>query len=286
MLQIHDQLVGGLRTAIHDSQTGQSPATEAVVFVHGNPGPMDDYVPLIEQIRPFARTVAMDLPGFGRSEHPSQFDFSVGGYARFLGQALEQLQVERAHLVLHDFGGPFGLQWAVNHPRKVASVTLINTGVLREYRWHYLARIWQTPVLGELFQLLANRRMMEIALKRDNPQPVPAEFVARIDQYADWANRQAVLKLYRATRDPQLLEAQIPILRDLDLPACVVWGAEDPYLSVALAESQREAFPRAEVHILSGLGHWPFMDDPQRVNQIVVPFLQQQLCAPSAQTAT
>ncbi len=275
MLNIQDRLVGGLRTAVHDGRADGG--DEAVVFVHGNPGPMDDYEPIIEQVDAFARTVALDLPGYGRSERPSRFDFSVGGYARFLGLALDALAVRRAHLVLHDFGGPFGLQWGVDHPQAVASVTLINTGVMPGYRWHKFARIWQTPVLGELFQSVTNRRMMELALNRDNPRPLPPEFVTRIHSYADRGNRQAVLKLYRATRHPGGSGGLISALHARDLPACVVWGAEDAYVPVAMAPRQRQAFPRAEIHVLPGLGHWPFVDDPQQVNSYVVPFLRRQL---------
>lgn len=222
----------------------------------------------------------MDLPGYGRAEHPYHFDFSVAGYATFLAQLLDQLAVKRAHLVLHDFGGGFGLAWAAKHPERFASVTLINTGVLPGYRWHKFARIWQTPVVGELFQLGANALMLKAALNRDNPRPLPDGFAERIASYADWPHKRAVLKLYRASRDADAEFAKyIPDLSKLDRPACVIWGAGDAYLPVAYAERQREAFPRAEVHVLPGLGHWPFIDDPEAVLEILLPFLRTQLAA-------
>ena len=54
----------------------------------------------------------------------------------------------------------------------------------------------------------------------------------------------------------------------------MVWGAHDPYIPVALADRQREAFPRAEVAILEDSGHWPFADDPDGVGRVVEPFLR------------
>jgi pimeloyl-ACP methyl ester carboxylesterase len=66
-------------------------------------------------------------------------------------------------------------------------------------------------------------------------------------------------------------------LRPLDLPALVVWGARDPYVGVEYAERQRQIFPHAEVKILPESGHWPFVDDPDAVAQVVVPFLRRQL---------
>src|SRR5215213_1026985 len=150
MFATKDFLIDGVRCAVYDSEPGKP---EAAVFVHGNPGPMDDWEELIPAVAPFARAVAMDMPGYGRADHPRRFDYTIDGYARYLGRLLDQLAVERAHLVLHDFGGPWGLRWAVDHPGRIASLTLINSGVLDGYRWQSFARIWQTPVLGELAQL-------------------------------------------------------------------------------------------------------------------------------------
>ena len=56
------------------------------------------------------------------------------------------------HLVVHDFGGPFGLLWGLQHPDAWASVVLINIGIMPGYTWHTMARRWRTPVLGELTQ--------------------------------------------------------------------------------------------------------------------------------------
>jgi pimeloyl-ACP methyl ester carboxylesterase len=53
----------------------------------------------------------------------------------------------------------------------------------------------------------------------------------------------------------------------------VLWGRHDPYLPAALADRQRDAFPRAEVHVLERSGHWPFVDDPATVTAAIEQFL-------------
>jgi pimeloyl-ACP methyl ester carboxylesterase len=141
--------IDGVRSPVVES--GPVNADEAAVFIHGNPGSTRDWESLARGVGEFGRALAMDMPGFGEADKPGDFDYSVPGYAAFLGRLLAKLSVRRAHLVMHNFGGPWGLAWAATNPRAVASVTCINTGVLSGYRWHYLARIWQTPVLGELF---------------------------------------------------------------------------------------------------------------------------------------
>jgi hypothetical protein len=58
-------------------------------------------------------------------------------------------------------------------------------------------------VIGELFQLLTNAERMQRVLDKNNPKPLPRAYVERVLRYADWSHKRTVLKLYRATRDPQ-----------------------------------------------------------------------------------
>lgn len=266
MLEPKDHVVAGVRCAVHDSDPTRP---EAVVFVHGNPGPMDDWEELAPVVATFARVVAMDMPGYGRAERPRGFEYTVEGYGRYLGALLDQLSISRAHLVMHDFGGPWGLKWALDHPERVGSLTFINCGVLEGYKWHRFAKIWQTPILGELAQLTTTKWGMRVALDRMNPKPLPQRFFDRVMRYADWGHKRAVLKLYRASRH---IGKSVPDLGALkSRPACVIWGAGDPFIEVDYAEKQKQYFPLAEVHVIEGLGHWPFIDD---VNAVRVPLIE------------
>lgn len=136
----------GIRSPV--LRAGKAQSAEAVVFVHGNPGSSSDWAELVEAVAPFSRALAPDMPGYGQADKPADFDYTVAGYARHLGTMLDAEGVKRTHLVLHDFGGPWGLAWAADQPERVASVTLINIGVMPGYRWHCLARIWRTRWLG------------------------------------------------------------------------------------------------------------------------------------------
>jgi pimeloyl-ACP methyl ester carboxylesterase len=272
--------VSGIRSPyLH---AGATDAREAVVFVHGNPGPAEDWRRLVARTGAFARAVAPDLPGFGGADKPDGFNYTIDGYARHLGGILDQLGIHRVHLVLHDFGGPWGLTWAVGHPDRFASVTLVNIGVLPGYRWHYLARIWRTPLLGEIFFRTATYPAFRLMLRHGNPRGLPHDVLKRM--YRDLKNpavQRAVLRLYRATDDAAASSVHLhDRLRELDRPALVVWGAHDPYLSVRYAERQRETFPHAEVVILNDSGHWPMIDNPVAVEQPVLGFLSALISGP------
>jgi pimeloyl-ACP methyl ester carboxylesterase len=266
-------LVGGTRTRL--LQAGPAEASEAVVCVHGNPGSADDWEGLIAAAAGTGRrALSIDLPDFGETVAPDGFEHSVLGYATWLGQALKELGVERAHLVLHDFGGPIGLVWVAMNPDALASITLIDTGILPGYRWHRLARIWRTPVLGELFQATATRGAFRLLLNRNEPRGLPRDFVEAMYDHYDRRTRKAVLALYRDTDDPGSAAPELTkLLAPRDVPALVIWGEEDAYLPSSYAERQREAFPSADVHVLPASGHWPFADAPDTVERLLSRFL-------------
>jgi pimeloyl-ACP methyl ester carboxylesterase len=270
--------VDGVRSPVVEA--GPEGAAEAVVFVHGNPGVAEDWNALLEPAGAFARAVAITMPGFGDADKPADLPYTVDGYARHLAGVLDRLGITRAHLVLHDFGGPWGLQWAADHPVQHASTTLINTGVILREKWHALARVWRTPGVGELFFMTSTRGGMRQFMKRTNPPSFPASFGDHLfDLYQDKGTRRAVLTLYRNTPIKPHADALAPRLREHQRPTLVVWGAKDPYLKVRLAERQREVFRDATVTVLPGSGHWPLADAPDATAAAVLPFLAAQLGA-------
>jgi pimeloyl-ACP methyl ester carboxylesterase len=266
--------LGGTETRVISA--GPAEDREAVVFVHGNPGSADDWEQLVKAAGARRRAVAFDLPDFGQTSAPPGFGHTVEGYAGWLASALDELGIDRAHLVLHDFGGPIGLAYAAGAPDRIASVTLIDTGVLPGYRWHRLARIWRRPVLGELFQAMSTRRAFRYLINRSEPMGLPREFLDRMYDHYDGRTRRAVLRLYRATDDPTAMSEQVAgALRPHDIPALVVWGEHDAYIPSSFAWRQRDAFPSADVHVLPTSGHWPFVDAPETVERLLLAFLAQ-----------
>jgi pimeloyl-ACP methyl ester carboxylesterase len=269
-------------------EAGPREAPEAVVFVHGNPGSSSDWNALVAAVGGFARALAVDMPGFGGARAPAGFEPSVDSYAQFLEDARRALGVERVHLVLHDFGGPFGLLWGLQHPQEWASVVLLNVGVMPGYEWHTMAKRWRTPVLGELVQAWIPRWAWRRAMQGSSPKGLPGQFVDKMYDEYDRETRRTVLRLYRATPDPGSVAQELgAAIAELHKPALVVWGAGDPFIGVEYAERQGEFFDVQDTLILPESGHWPFQDDPDRVEQAVLPFLQAQLTGtgPRAQGA-
>lgn len=266
--------VGGVRTPV--LLHGPDDADDAVVLVHGNPGAGADWTALMARLPAGIRAVAPDMPGFGEADAPDDFAYDVPGYAAHLAAVLDELGVARAHLVLHDFGGPWGLAFAVANPDRVVSITLLNTGALRDYRWHHFAKVWRTPLVGELFMAVSRPALLTRVLGLENPR-IPAADLRRIaGQLSRSGTKRAVLRLYRAT-SPQAMDGDRPAMQALGVPVLVVWGTKDRYIPAVQADRQAETFPQARIKKLDGLGHWAFLEEPERVADLVVPFLEEQV---------
>lgn len=264
--------VGGTSTRL--LQAGPHQASEAVVFIHGNPGSASDWTGLVEEAGRLGRAVAFDLPDFGQSVAEPDFTNTVEEYAEFVDEALETLGITSARLVLHDFGGPIGLTWAAANPERVAGVVLIDSGLLLDYKWHRMARIWQTPGLGGLINGVVTRPVFRRLVTGPEPRGLPSDFVDQMYSNFDRRTKAAVLRLYRDSKKiSKTSRLLVPPLAAADIPALVIWGASDAYLPTSLAERQKEAFPSAEIHILPGSGHWPFIDDPATVARLLTGFL-------------
>lgn len=254
-------------------EAGSAEADEAVVFTHGSPGCAAEFEQLVTATGEFSRAVAIDMPGFGGADKPSpkRFEYSVPNIGVHLARQLEALGVKRAHLVGHDFGGAFNLLAAAYSPERVASIAMINSGMMRGYRWHRIARMYRTPIIGEAFMAIANKRGFEYAMRGQ-----PDWLVEQMWSNFDRATRRAILALYRNT-DMNGQAALLPQMRLLAMnwPAIVIFGEDDPFLPASLAARNIESLPRASVHMIGGAGHWPHAEAPEATAAALLPFLRE-----------
>jgi pimeloyl-ACP methyl ester carboxylesterase len=275
--------VKGVSTRV--TQAGPPSASEAVVFVHGNPGSARDWDDLVSVNGRFARTVAFDIPGWGKSDKLNAELHTTNGAAAYIQGVLDRLGIERVVLAGHDFGGIWGLQWASQHPDALIGAVLIDTGVLKDYVPHPLALVWATNGVGEASVAATVRATFHQAVQFMQPRPLPDAFVDRMYDDYDRATRCALLRYYRSVRDMTLgnpnavADKQAAALKKRRRPALVIWGDKDPYIPKEQAYRQREVFPGARVEVFADSAHWPFVDNAVKTRALVVQFLRPKLIA-------
>jgi pimeloyl-ACP methyl ester carboxylesterase len=237
-----------------------------VLYLHGVPTNSDDWVDFLER----SGGLAPDLPGFGRSGKPGHFDYSIPGYARFLEQYLDLLEVPCVRLVVHDWGA-VGLVFAQRHPERVERVVVMNAvPLLPGYRWHRTARLWRTPLLGELAMGATVRPVLRRASREANatPGPLPEAWLDTVLDHFDQGTQRAILRLYRSA-SPEVLAQAGASLDRLELPALVVCGLRDPYIPASFAREYARALPHAELLELPDAGHWWWLDRPDAIERVV-----------------
>jgi pimeloyl-ACP methyl ester carboxylesterase len=236
---------------VHLRQAGDA----AILYLHGVPTAGWDWEPFL------ARTggLAPDLPGFGRSAKPGDFDYSIAGYADFLEAVCDEIGLRRLSLVMHDWGA-VGLELALRRPEAVERIVLTAcVPFLPGYRWHRLARAWRTPVIGELTMGFTTR----LGFRRG----LPPEIADRAYDDFDHGTQRAILRLYRSA-PPEVLARHGERLGELRCPALLPWPERDPYIGAEFGERYAEALGgEVELERIDA-GHWPWLDRPELVDRV------------------
>jgi pimeloyl-ACP methyl ester carboxylesterase len=235
------------------------------LYLHGVPNNSDEWLAFL------ARTggLAPDLPGFGRSGKPGSRLFTIDEFDRFIERFLEHTGTERVQLVMHDWGA-VGLAFAQRLPARVERLVIIDAvPLLPGYRWHRTARLWRTPVLGELVMGATSRPLLRLLSREANatPGPMPDAWLDSVLDHFDQGTQRAILRLYRSS-PPAALEAAGERLGTLNVPALVAWGMKDSYIPARFGRAYADALPRAELLELPDAGHWPWLDRPDLVDRV------------------
>jgi pimeloyl-ACP methyl ester carboxylesterase len=244
---------------------------QPVLMIHGNPDSGIMWAGVANRLAERFQCIAPDLPGFGHSEVPAAYEPSLDGMARFVEELRHALGIaDRADVIAHDFGGPFAFAWAVKHPDALRRLVAINTVFFSDYHWHFWARVWRTPVLGELSMVLMNRLIFAQELNRGSGKWIKREHIKRTWALITPRTKKEVLRLYRAT-DPKVFigwenELLALIARR---PTLVIWGDKDPYIPSRYAEQ----FNAQKVLHLPKVGHWPPVEDPAECAEHILQFL-------------
>jgi len=238
--------------------------TTAKLFLHGVPDSPAIWRPLLGALDLGDTPVAVPaLPGF-TGPLPARFSATKEAYADWAVGEAEALFAAHGpiDIVGHDWGALIAQRVAMLRPELLRSWAISNAVIDPDYRGHRLARIWNTPVLGEIFMALSKPAKLAEGLAA---QGMPADIAA--EEAAQWANRdkrRAILKLYRSAKG---LSFEHDWGRDIaQLPAngTLVWGAGDPYVELSVAQrfATNTGTPLA---VIEGAGHWAIAERPAEV---------------------
>jgi len=221
----------GVRSFVAEVGSG-----EPVLCLHGVPASAFLYRKVIAELAALGlRGVAIDLPGLGLADRPVAFDYSWSGLGRFCVDAVDALELDRFHLVVHDLGGPVGFELAAAIPDRIASLTVLNTLVdVDGFRRPWSMEPFATPI-GSLYLRTLVKPAFRTLMRIQGIQDMSAVRSVELDAYVDLLKRQdggrAFLQIMRGfERTAAKQKLYRSVLADDRYPVGVLWGAEDPAL--------------------------------------------------------
>ncbi len=245
---------------------GSRGAGEPVVFVHGFGTSGHLWRDVVSLMPAGRRLVVLDLLGHGRSDPPARRTLSLAAHAERLVALLDALGIASACIVGHGIGGGVAQALAVQQPERVARLALVasvafGAWTTRDVR---IARV-ALPILRRLppAWLLS---MVRAELERGYADPVRATHA--IDRYsrpfASEAGRDALVQ-HLAALDARESAAIGTRLGELDMPTCVIWGAQDPFLPLSLGQRLAGAVRGATFDVVADARHFLPEDAPRQV---------------------
>jgi haloalkane dehalogenase len=267
----HYRQVEGLRLAHLDE--GHGPP---VVLFHGEPTWSFLWRKVIPPlVEAGYRTIAPDLPGFGRSDKPVEQDwYSYDRHTGVLAGLLEELDIRDATAVVHDWGGPIGLRLAVEAPERFARIVVLDTGLFTGHQpmsenWHafrdFVERTDDLPV-----GLLVRR-----ACHTDPGEEVIAAYEAPFPNAASKAGARAfplILPLTPEMPGAQAGQRVLDALRQDARPKLFLWADSDPVLPLSVGERFAATLGGA-VEVVEQAGHFLQEDAGERIGQRIVEWL-------------
>nr|WP_041550127.1 alpha/beta fold hydrolase [Chamaesiphon minutus] len=260
------------------SPTGwENPQT--AILLHGLPSQSLSWTGLMPPLAENGiRSIAPDWIGFGNSSKPEKRDFAYtpDAFTTAFTELVDSLNLDRVSLVVQGFLGTVGIQYALRNPDRVDKLVILNTPLTTGLKLPWQLQQLGLPVAGEMLTQdpLSVERTLEAGCKH-----------VIEDKYLE-AYRKPYLKssapgrsLLATIRNLRLKEVMTEIstgLPNLDLPIQIVWGVEDPWLTLASAQACAKSLKRGELVTLPTAAHYPQEHWYAEIKAPVIQFLRRQ----------
>ncbi|MGX9791794.1 alpha/beta fold hydrolase [Mycobacterium sp. MMS18-G62] len=265
----------GDRVAYRDVGSG-----ETLLLIHGMAGSSETWRAVIPQLSKKYRVVAPDLLGHGHSAKP-RGDYSLGAFAVWLRDLLDELGVTRATIIGQSLGGGVAMQFIYQHPDYCERLILISSGGLGpDVGW--TLRLLSAPGAELILPVIAPRPVLTVGNKLRSwfsaagvQSPRGAELWSAYSSLSDAETRQAFLRTLRSVVDyrGQAVSALNRLHVRSELPTMAIWGDKDQIIPVDHAYAAQAARPGSRLEVLEGVGHFPHVERPTEVVDLIDDFI-------------
>lgn len=249
-----------------------------LVFVHGTPSWSFEYRKIIRDLRTDYRCIAMDHIGFGLSSKPEKYDYATANHSRTLEKFIHDKALKDITLVVHDFGGPIGINAVIRQPDLIKNLIVINSwlwSVEDDPDFKPVKKILNNPLLPILYKYLnfSPRFILPGSFGTNKPDKKILAHYTR--PFANRKQRNGTIAFARSLRDDQPWFEEIWNKKESvsDKPTLLLWGMQDPVIPSKNLEKFESGFRFSTSVTLDSSGHFPQEEEPEQVIKNIRSFL-------------
>ena len=265
-----------VRTRLGKISTLSAGEGDPVICVHGLGATKASFLPTVAALADHHRVIAMDLPGFGDSDKPLGAPYDAAYFARAIEALLDELEIERAHLIGNSMGGRVAIEMGLLRPERTERMALLSPALawLRSRRWRWLLQA-PLPMLG-LIQP-APRAITEPIVRNLVPGGRDGWSAAGVDEFLrSYLTPRGRVAFYEAARNIYLDEPHgergfWTRLAQLSPQTLFIWGRHDQIVPLAFRKHVERALPAAR-HLELDCGHVPQLEAPQQTHNAIRDF--------------
>ena len=246
------------------------PGDLPILVLHGWGAHLEAVRPILAAFDGASDLIALDLPGFGESEPPPEA-WDVDSYARFIIHFLDEMAVDRAHLVGHSHGGRISIALAADERERVGRLLLVDAaGIPPKRGWRYRRRV-AVAKLGRVVGALGSpgRRLQE-------------RMRARVASRDYLEASEAMRGTFRAVIAADLRDR----MPRIEAPTLLVWGDADDETPLWMGQEMERLIPDAGLVVLEGAGHYSYADSSRQFATVARRFLVEQPRAAAAEAGS
>ncbi|MBK9591084.1 MAG: alpha/beta fold hydrolase [Crocinitomicaceae bacterium] len=235
---------------------------ETILFVHGTPSWSFDFRNSIKALQDQYRCIAIDHIGFGLSDKPEVYDYSTQNHSATLEKFILDKKIENITLVVHDFGGPIGLNFAMRYPDKIKKLVILNSWLWSSQTdpdFIKLRKILKSPLLPILYRYL-NFSPKFILPKSFGDHKLSRHLLKQYTKpFANKTQRTGALAFAKSLLNDQNWFEELWNKRKTisAKPTLFIWGMKDPVIKSKYLEKFESGFTTSKTIRLETCGHFP-----------------------------
>lgn len=266
--------VGAQTMRLHYHDAGEGPV---VVFLHGAGAGAGGWSNFSRNLPAFVdagfRVIALDFPGFHKSEPFVATTSRTATNAEALKELLDTLGVERVHLVGNSLGGASSMAFALNYPERLEKMVLMGPGSLGPSLFQslpmegikLLMQLYREPTRANLDKML---QVFVFDPSMLTPELVEGRYQAMMSTPEHLGNFLSSFQKNPAT----LIEDLTPRLPEIKQPTLVIWGRDDRFVPLDYGLRLVWSLPNADLQVFSRCGHWAQWEHAEKFNRTVIDF--------------